>query len=72
MTLSADVQPFYRDLRWARWENDVKDLAGDRCYSFYPFLWTKEGSPDGSDRRLIPAAEAFEMKMDIVRQLKQR
>ena len=35
---------------------------------FSPFLWTKEGSVEGSDRRAIPVEEAFDLKVGIVRQ----
>ena len=70
-SLTSRLAEFYQDLRWPRWKNDLKSLSPDQCFNFYPFLWTKEGSIDGSDRRPIPAAEAFDLKMDIVRQLSQ-
>jgi hypothetical protein len=70
-SLTSRLADFYQDLRWPRWKDDLKSLSPDQCFNFYPFLWTKEGSIDGSDRRPIPAAEAFDLKMDIVRQLSQ-
>jgi hypothetical protein len=36
---------------------------------FFPFLWTKEGSPEGSHRSTVPMSETWDMKLDIVRQL---
>ena len=67
--LTSSLADFYQDLRWPTWLEDVAELPGDQCFSFYPFLWTNEGSVEGSDRRPVPVAEAFDLKVDIVRQL---
>lgn len=56
---------------WPTWLKDVAELPGDRCFNFFPFLWTKEGSVTGSDRRQVSVSEAFDLKVDIVRQLSQ-
>ena len=58
--------------RWPTWREDTAELPGDRCFGFYPFLWTKEGSVATSDRRSVPVAEAFDLKLDIVRQLREQ
>ena len=44
-------------------------LSGDRCVSFIPELWTKEGSITKSHRALVPVREAFDLKVHIVQQL---
>lgn len=67
--LSRRLDAFYADLRWGTWRADVAELPSDRCFMFYPFLWTKEGSLEGSNRRQIPVAEAFDFKVDMVTQL---
>jgi Protein of unknown function DUF2625 len=67
--LTERTNDFYEDLRWPSWEADSAALSGDRCFSFYPFLWTKEGSVTGSHRSTIPVSEAYDLKVDIVRQL---
>ena len=69
LCLSERINDFYEDLRWPSWEADVASLPGDRCFSFYPSLWTTEGSVISSHRTTIPASEAFDLKADIVRQL---
>src|SRR5262245_52820171 len=56
---------FYEDLRWPTWRADVQGLSGDRCFAFYPFLWTKEGSVEGSHRETVPVSEAFDLKVDL-------
>ena len=43
----------------------------NQSFNFCPFLRIKEGSACGSDRRPVPVEEAFDMKVDIVRQLQQ-
>src|SRR5262245_40749159 len=58
--LTERINDFYEDLRWPSWEAVVASLTGDRCFSFYPFLWMKEGSVTGSHRAPIPVSEAFD------------
>jgi hypothetical protein len=70
-SLSARLAQFYEDLRWPGWELDVASLPADRCFGFYPYLWTAEGSVEGSHRATIPCTEAFDVKMHIVKQLNQ-
>lgn len=70
-TLTGRLAEFYADLRWPTWKEDVAELPGDRCYNFYPFLWTSEGSAEGSKRAAVPVHEAFDMKCDILRQLQE-
>jgi len=53
------------------WKEAIAKLAGDRCFNFFPFLWTTEGSIEDSDRRAIPVTEAFDLKVDIAKQWQQ-
>jgi len=38
-------------------------LSGDQCFSFYPFLWAKEGSLLASRRKIAPVHEVFDLKL---------
>jgi hypothetical protein len=67
--LTNQIEAFYESLRWSNWRDEVKTLATDRCFAFFPFLWTEEGSVEGSSRSTVPVSEAWEAKVDIVRQL---
>jgi Protein of unknown function DUF2625 len=67
--LTNRIEAFYECLRWPTWRADTKSLLSDRCFSFSPFLWTKEGSVEKSHRATVPVSEAFDVKVDIVRQL---
>ena len=67
--LTSSLADFYQDLRWLTWLEDLANLPGDGCFAFAPFLWTQEGSVTESIRRPVPVTEAFDLKVDIVRQL---
>lgn len=67
--LTDHLHKFYKDLRWSTWREDVRDLSTDRCFFFFPFLWTREGSLEGSKRSTVPVTEAWEVKVALVRQL---
>ena len=67
--MTSRIGKFYEGLRWPSWRSDTKSLSGDRCFSFYPFLWTNEGSPEASQRANVSVIEAFDLKVDIVKQL---
>jgi len=56
---SDGLRAFYRDLRWEGWEAEVAALDGDSCFSFYPFLFTEQGSTQTSSRRPVPVAEQY-------------
>jgi hypothetical protein len=70
--LSERLAQFYQTLRWPSWREDVAGLSGDSCFSFYPFLWTKGGSLTASHRALTPVQEAFDLKIDLLRQLNEK
>jgi hypothetical protein len=67
--LTSRIAAFFDTLRWSTWRADTQSLSGDQCFAFFPFLWTKEGSVEGSHRGIVPVSEAFDTKMNIVRQL---
>lgn len=53
------LRDFYRDLRWEGWETEVADMGNDACLSFYPFLFTEQGSVCSSARKPVSAAEHY-------------
>jgi hypothetical protein len=68
-SLIGDFETFYAHSRWKLWKQDLASISADQCVSFWPPLWTKEGSPDGSYRGVVPIHEAFDLKQDMLRQL---
>jgi hypothetical protein len=71
-SLSDRLAQFYESLRWPSWKADVAQLSGDRCFSFLPELWTKEGSVTKSHRETVPVGEAFDLKVYIVGELNKK
>jgi hypothetical protein len=70
--LSERLAQFYEALRWPAWRENIAELSGDSCFSFYPFLWTTEGSLMTSHRALVPVREAFDSKVELLRQLSEK
>lgn len=70
--LSERLEQFYETLRWLSWREDIAGLSGDSCFSFYPFLWTKEGSLTASHREKVPVQEAFDLKVELLRQVSEK
>lgn len=61
--LGGRLQDFYASLRWQGWQDDVQRLAPDQCFSFYPFLWAKEGSVATSSRRAVDISEHYALSV---------
>ncbi|MEO6229920.1 MAG: DUF2625 domain-containing protein [Ferruginibacter sp.] len=67
---SGDLSGFYESLRWKNWEKDIAKLDGNKVYSFYPYLWSKEGKDiNKNKRKAIPVAEQFEFNLNARSQL---
>ncbi|KPB20041.1 hypothetical protein AC519_3777 [Pseudomonas savastanoi] len=45
----------------------MRTLGSDQCFSFFPFLWTQDGSIDRSSRAMIDVIKQFEMNVDLSR-----
>ena len=61
---TANLDGFYKGLRWKNWREEVALLDGNRVYSFYPYLWTKEGSDINEvTRNKIPVNEHYDFIM---------
>ena len=67
--LSDRLATFYDGLRWDAWRSDLQELRADQCFSFFPFLWTREGSIKESSRTLIDVGEQFEINVELARKL---
>ena len=71
-SLSERLAQFYETLRWPTWRQDTGQLSADRCFSFFPELWTKEGSIAASYREHAPVQEVFDLKVHLVRELNKK
>ncbi|MCP2039675.1 hypothetical protein L1281_000245 [Neisseria sp. HSC-16F19] len=69
-TFCGDLHMFYQNCRWQGWQDDAARLGGDDTYSFFPFLWTKEGQDiNRVERRIVPVAEHYAAMLDIRQQI---
>ncbi|MDR2222332.1 MAG: DUF2625 domain-containing protein [Flavobacteriaceae bacterium] len=41
--ICGNLNQFYEGFKWNTWQEDLAILPLDHVFSFYPFLWTKEG-----------------------------
>ncbi|WP_176045195.1 DUF2625 family protein [Burkholderia sp. BCC1644] len=62
-SLGDNLHDFYASMRWPGWQAEVQGLATDQCFSFYPFLWTKEGSVEHSSRRTVDVSELYALQI---------
>jgi hypothetical protein len=67
---TGDLDAFYRNTRWPGWQADLRDLAGDRAFSIYPFPFTKGPPVAERSRRAVPLEELWGLyAIELPRQL---
>lgn len=65
-----DLDKYYSGSRWENWKQEVSELAGDQVFSFYPFLWSEQGSDINKvHRKPIPIEEQYNLNLDLRKQL---
>jgi hypothetical protein len=70
-SFSTNLAKFYEVFRWYNWEPEVAAVRGDQAFSFYPFLWSKEGKNIANcSRQPCPVSEIFSLNtVEFPRQL---
>jgi Protein of unknown function DUF2625 len=60
---SGNLNKYYKGFRWTDWKKDVTTLNGNTGFSFFPFLWSKEGQKDinQNSRKIAPIQELWEL-----------
>jgi hypothetical protein len=61
---SGDLQLFYETCRFEGWKGNVGQLEPDQVLSYYPPLWSKEGSGAISEKKQISIIEAWKNVID--------
>ena len=65
-----DLDKFYKGKRWAKWRDEVSKLEGDKVFSFYPTLWSKEGKNiNKNTRKVISIEEQYNLNIETRKQL---
>jgi hypothetical protein len=67
--LSDRLAVFYGGHRWSGWEAEARRIGGDQCFTFYPFLWTSQGTVEASSRKAILVSEQYAFNTDAVNQM---
>lgn len=68
--LTGDLNKFYELFRWKNWETDIQQVNGNQVFSFYPFLWTKEGKDiEKVDKKLVSIEEHYNLTLDFKEQI---
>lgn len=62
--VDGDLALFYETCRFDGWQERVQQLQPDEVLSYYPPLWTKEGSGAKSDKKSISIEEAWKNVID--------
>jgi Protein of unknown function DUF2625 len=67
--LTANLDKFYKGLRWKNWEKEIEEMGADKVVNFYPFLWMKHEKLEDLSRRALPIEEIWRLEMDMKKQL---
>lgn len=57
----GDLDLFYRTFRWNGWESEIAELEANEAISYYPPLWSEEGSAEHSSRTAIRVKELWNL-----------
>ena len=67
---NGDLDEFYNGYRWTTWKTDITKITGDEVFSFFPYLWTKEGENlEGISRKIVPIEEQYALNREFRLQL---
>jgi hypothetical protein len=67
---TTNLNKFYKNLRWTEWRSEVAILSGDKAFTFFPFLFTKEGKDiNKNTRSAIPVEEQYNFSIDMRKQM---
>ncbi|MFB7545627.1 DUF2625 domain-containing protein [Streptomyces zaomyceticus] len=71
--LAGGTEEFYEGLRWPGWQDEVRELDGDRGLTLYPPLWSEEAHRDlaATSRRVVTMAEVLGFERETSRELDQ-
>ena len=69
-SFSADLQGYYRDLRWDGWREEIASLPSDHGLHLYPPPFSAEGADVAAvSRRSVPVHELWYVAQEFRRQL---
>lgn len=67
--LTEEINDFYLNFGKEKLSREYNEIDADKCLSFYPFLWSQEGSVETSSIGIVTIDEAFKFKVETLVQL---
>lgn len=69
MWACSDFRGFYDGMTWPDCQTAISKLGPDRCFFFYPPLWSAERVLPPEELRDVPVSEAWGFQMDVAMQM---
>ena len=67
---NGNIDDFYEGFRWTGWKAEVSKINGNEVFSFYPYLWSKEGKDiNKNSRKTVPVEEQYNLNLDFRKQM---
>lgn len=67
---NGNLEEFYKGYRWKDWQKAVATLSGEKVFTFFPFLWSKDWKDiDNVTKDSIPIAEQFNFNLETRKRL---
>lgn len=67
---SKQINEFYADFKWKTFDKDILNFDNDKSFSFYPYLFTKEGKEiEKVSKKVVPIQELWELYNNLSKQL---
>lgn len=67
---NVNLDDFYKGYRWKNWEEEVANLDGNNVYTFFPYLWAKEGKDiNKNTRSAVPIEEQYGLNIEFRKKL---
>lgn len=66
----GNLQQFYEPFRWEGWQQEVKQMSPNSVFSFFPFLWSKEGKDFSKTKRsIVSIDENYAFTTELAQQM---
>ncbi|MDO4880453.1 MAG: DUF2625 domain-containing protein [Capnocytophaga sp.] len=68
--LVGDIRLFYKSFYWNNWQEEISQMQGNQVFSFFPFLWSKEGKNiEKNSRKIVSIEESYALALHFQQQL---
>jgi hypothetical protein len=69
-TFNGDIALFYKSFSWNTWEIDIQQVQTNQVFSFFPFLWTKEGKDiEKVNKKIIAIEDGYNATIELQKKL---